>query len=447
MKTTGTMAAVAGGLLAGALAWTAAARPAAQVNCRVELDRGILPAGSAQRAVVKVTLEAPPPPEKSARPPVNLALVIDRSGSMGGEKIQRAKEAAVEALRRLAPDDIISVVVYDHEVETVVPAQRAANAEWIEGRIRAIQSRGNTALFAGVSQGASEVRKHLEGRFVHRVILLSDGLANVGPADPGDLGRLGAALVKEHISVSTVGVGTDYNEDLMTKLSQNSDGNAYFVENSRDLPRIFAAELGDVLSIAARKVMLEIEFPEGTRPVRLVGRDGRIDGQRVEISLNQLYGGQAKFALVEVDLPAGRSKEQRTVASARCAYENVFNQCAETATGRCDVQFSESESEIAGSQNRAVQKDYIVNDLAETKNKAIELNDSGRNREAAQILRTRQQDLEKKATEFKMLDAVQDDLGRAGAAASKMEENDFRNVDRKAMRTDNYQIFNQQQRQ
>jgi len=88
------------------------------VECRVEIDRAVLPAGGTQRAVVKITLDAPPPPEKNMRPAVNLAIVLDRSGSMAGQKLERAKDAAIEALRHLGPMDMFSVVVYDHNVST-----------------------------------------------------------------------------------------------------------------------------------------------------------------------------------------------------------------------------------------------------------------------------------------------------------------------------------------
>ena len=236
----------------------AAAAKTEKVVCRVELDRGILPAGASQRAIVKVSLDAPTIRIKAERPPINLAIVLDRSGSMGSDqKLEKAKQAAIEALRRLSERDRFSLVIFDHEVETIVPPQSASNTEWIESRIREIRARGNTALFSGVSQGAAEVRKHLGDHYVHRILLLSDGQANVGPRQPEDLGRLGAALMKEHIAVTTIGVGTDYNEDLMTRLAQQSDGNTYFVESSADLPRIFAAELGDVLSVFAREVVLQ----------------------------------------------------------------------------------------------------------------------------------------------------------------------------------------------
>ncbi len=427
----------------------AAASRVEKVTCRVELDRGILPAGVSQRAVVKVSLDAPLLREKAERPPVNLAIVLDRSGSMsGGGKLEKAKEAAIAALRRLGERDLFSLVIFDHEVETLVPPQSAGNTEWIEARIHSIHARGNTALFGGVSQGAAEVRKHLEGRYVSRILLLSDGQANVGPSQPEDLGRLGAALMKEHIAVTTIGVGTDYNEDLMTKLAQNSDGNTYFVESSSDLPRIFAAELGDVLNVFAREVRLEIEFSDGVRPVRIIGRDGRLDNRKVEIRLNQLYGGQAKYALVEVEVSAGAPRDVRKLASARCSYENLVNRQAERAEAEANVRFSDSEPEVTGSVNVSVQKDMAYNILAEARDEAIQQADKGERVKAAATLRAAGAKVQAQASAYNIEDAaLNKDAEGAAQAAAAIETRGLDNMSRKAMRTDSYQMRNQQQKQ
>ena len=418
----------------------------ADVQCLVEVDQGVLLAGQTQRAVVKVTLNAMPSSveaEKAERPPVNLSVVLDRSGSMTGEKLQKAKEAAIEALRRLEPRDIFSLVIYDHEVETLIPAQSARNLESIEPRIQNISARGNTALFGGVSQGAAEIRKNPESGYVHRIILLSDGLANVGPSTPEDLGRLGVAFLKEGISVSTVGVGVDYNEDLMTRLSQRSDGNTYFVESSRDLPHIFSAELGDVLNVAAKEVLVVIECPEGVRPVGIIGREGQIKGQRAELSLNQLYGGQQKYALLEVEVAPAKANENREIAVAKLSYADALTQKQMSALGRANVRFSKDQREVQQSANVSVQRDYHLNLNAIAQDKAISFADEGQKQQAATELKKSGKKLKEAGTQNK-----DEELIRKGKEmeekAAQIESEGMSKRERKTLRTESYQERNQQ---
>jgi Ca-activated chloride channel family protein len=424
---------------------TGCAEPSSEVvHLRVDLDRTVLPADQPGRAIIKISLDGLRLPPAESRPPVNLSLVIDRSGSMEGEKLARAREAALEALNRLAPDDVLSVVVYDDHVQTIVPAQRVGNGRSIANAIRSIRSGGSTALFAGVTQGASEVRKNIEDRrYIHRVILLSDGLANVGPQSPEELGSLGSALVKEGISVTTVGLGLGFNEDLMTRLAQRSDGNTYFVESSDDLPRIFAGELGDVLNVIARRVVVEVEFPEGVRPINFVGREGVIRGRKAEVTLNQLYGGQEKFALIEVEVPATRAGAELDIASATLSYENALTQKAAVAKARGKVSFSRDETTVVRSANLKVQNDYAANVLADTKDQAVELVDANRNQDAAKALRT-------KAAELKVMAATYNNAPMAALAesqeteAKKLERAGLSNAERKDYRAKSVQTKNQQ---
>ena len=258
-----------------------------EVKLKVELDRKVLPAGKAERAVLKISLDPEQVVrEEAKRPPVNLAIVLDRSGSMGGEKIVQAKEAAIQAIRRMGAKDRISIVAYSNHAETIASAQSAKNAEKLVALVRQLQAGGGTALYAGVNQGAAEIRKNLDGEYFNRIILLSDGLANQGPSSPADLIRLGRALVKEDISVSTVGLGAGYNEDLMAGLAKEGQGNLYFAETSKELPGIFDAEIGDALNVVARHATLRIELENGVRPIRLIGREGAILKNHVEIEIN-----------------------------------------------------------------------------------------------------------------------------------------------------------------
>ncbi len=414
------------------------------VRLRVDVDRTVLPADTTERAIVKIGLDCVRLPRRELRPPVNLAIVIDRSGSMAGDRIAKAKEAALEGVRRLAPDDIAALVVYDTNVQTLVTAQRVGNGRHLEQAIRGIEVGGNTALHGGVTRGAAEVRRNMEDRrFVNRVILLSDGLANVGPSSPEELGRLGASLMKEGISVTTIGLGLGFNEDLMTRLAQRSDGNTYFVENSGDLPRIFAAELGDVLNVVARRVVIEIDFPAGVRPLNFVGRDGTIRGQRAELTLNQLYGGQEKFALVEVEVSPARSGVEIEIASARVSYEDALNQRAATLTAKRNVQFSASRAAVVGSADHKVQADYAVNALAVAKDEAVVLADAGKRGEAAKKIRQR-------ADEFRAMGsvygntAVEKAAAPAAAAADRVEQDGIGNAERKLFRAESAATRSQQ---
>ncbi|MBK9989280.1 MAG: VWA domain-containing protein [Verrucomicrobia bacterium] len=432
--------------LSGVLSLTScSARPTDDVvQLRIDLDRTVLPAGATGKAVVKVCFDGLRLPRPEARPPVNLSIVIDRSGSMEGEKLARAREAALEALGRLAPDDVLSVVVYDTEVQTLVPAQCVGDGRSIASAIRGIRAGGSTALFGGVSQGASEVRKHIEDRrYIHRVILLSDGLANVGPQSPEELGRLGTALVKEGISVTTVGLGLGFNEDLMTRLAQRSDGNTYFVESSDDLPRIFAGELGDVLNVIARRVVIEVEFPEGVRPLNFVGREGVIRGRKAELTLNQLYGGQEKFALIEVEVPSCKAGSELEIATAKLSYENALTQKTTVVRTQRKVSFSESRETVVSSADQKVQNDYAANVIAETKDKAVELVDANRRGDAAKELRAKAAELKATASTYNNAPmaalAIQQE-----AEADKLERHGLSNAARKTYRAENAQTKSQQ---
>jgi len=309
--------------------------------------------------------------------------------------------------------------------------------------LRQINASGNTALFGGVSQGAAELRKNLQNDFIHRIILLSDGLANVGPSTPEDLGRLGAALIKENISVTTVGVGIDYNEDLMARLSQKSDGNTYFVESSHDLPAIFAGELGDVLNVVAKNVKVIISLSENIEPVGIIGREGRIKGNRIELYMNQLYGDQEKYALVEVRLPASKPGTEMDIARADVHYESPFTLTRETATGFARARFSSNPEKVAGSTNIEVVREYQLNLNALAQEKAIELSDKGQKKEAVQALK-------KSADKLKQVGAAYSDETLLEAAevieekARRIEAEGMSKKSRKQLRTESFQMKNQQ---
>jgi Ca-activated chloride channel family protein len=449
MKRTFLLALAALGLCSGALLLSA--KPAAPaspsssepVNLRIELDRPVLPSDSRETVIVKVALDGVRPAKVVRRAPINLALVIDKSGSMSGDRIERAREAAQEAVRRLGADDIASLVVFDDRVRVLVPAGRVGDGSALSAAIEGITSGGTTNLHGGVSEGAEQLRRHIEESFTHRVLLLSDGQANVGPRTPEELGALGAALVRQGISVTTVGLGLDFNEDLMTRLARRSDGNTYFVEHSHDLARIFNEELGDVLSIVARRVVVEIDFPAGARPVRIVGRDGRVENNRAVVELNQLYGGQEKFALIEVELEPAKKGATREIARAQVRYENAADARIATQSARAEASFTAERVEVVKAANHAVQADYAANRLAETNDEVVALVDAGRRDEAAQRLRSFGDSMSSLARDYDNA-AVLAVAAPAPAAAAKVEAEGLSNAERKDYRAKAQQTYSQQ---
>lgn len=422
--------------------FTHAAPPA--VSLRIELDRSVFAADETEKAIVKVCLDGVRLPRPEARQPVNLSIVLDRSGSMSGDRIERAKEAAIEAVSRLAADDILSLVVYDNTATTLIPARRVGNGREIENIIRSIRVRGNTALYAGVNQGASELRKNIEDRrYVHRIILLSDGQANEGPSSPDELGRLGAALSREGIAVTTIGVGLGYNEDLMTRLALRSDGNTYFAESSGSLSRIFAAELGDVLNVVARRAVVYVDFPEGIRPLAVVGRTGTIKDNRAEITLGQIYGGQEKFALIEAEIAPTRSGVEREIARVRITCEDIAAQRTVELTALGRARFSSDRAAVIASANLQVQTDFAANRTAEVKEKAIELTDRGQKEEAAQLLRGN-------SVQMKQIGSTYSNRGVLEVSEDNIKDAEIIQMDkfsvdtRKKFRTDSANIVSQQ---
>ena len=420
--------------IAAALAAATAAAADPAVSVVVAPERKVLASDKPETAVVKVGLTGAALPA-GERPAVNLALVLDRSGSMQGDRIVRAREAAIAAVQRLDERDYVSVVVFDDRIDVLAGAQTAseANKAAIVEKLRTVEARGATAIFGGVSAGASEIRKNLARKLVNRIVLLSDGAANIGPSSPEELGLLGASLVKEGVSVSTLGVGLGYNENLMAALATRSDGNTYFIENGDDVPRIFDAELGDAFQVAARDVKLSIRFRDAF-PVELIGRDGRIEDGVVSVDFNQIYSRQEKYVLVRTEFPVGKDGETREFAA---------------ATG--SVAFSADAKKVAASADAKVLVQSVKTQNAIRTQRALELNAAGDYEAAGALLR-----MNNDAGVQVLRDYDASFVGDRSAAEELNEENDWNRSNasslggslgaerRKKFKTRSSQIENQQ---
>ena len=352
------------------------------IELTAELDRPVILADTEQTVYLRVGLRGCPSEILEQRAPVNVAIVIDKSGSMNsGGKIQAAKEAAILALHRLKSNDIVSVVLYDSDVEVLVPATKMTHRDRIIRKIRGIGAGGSTALYAGVQTGADEVRKFLSNERVNRVVLLSDGLANVGPDSVRALGKLGADLVDEGISVTTIGLGSGYNEDLMSKLAYKSDGGHYFCEEADELAGVFDQEFGRALSVVAQKVIIEITCPKDVKPVRLLGREGTIKGQKITLDMNHIYSDHEKYVLLEVQTPA-YEKDAMSVADVNIRYVDMKTKSEEKLDTRVAATMTRSRKVYDTKQNKVVYADVVEQIAIENNEKALALRDKGQVAEA-----------------------------------------------------------------
>jgi Ca-activated chloride channel family protein len=371
------------------------------VQLSAQLGTPVVLADAPARAFLKVGVTGTRPARGEQRTPANIAIVLDKSSSMGGRKIVEARRAAELAVQALGARDVVSVVTFDSVVDVVVPATEVIEKDAIVAAIRRINPSGSTALFGGVAIGAAQLRKVLDPNRVNRVILLSDGEANVGPSSPGELAQLGRSLAEEGISVTTIGLGLSYNEDLMTQLARASDGNHAFVKDAGDLARIFEYELGDVLSVVAQDVDLRIDLANGVLPVRVLGRDALIDGRTVRTSINQIYAEQEKFVLLEVDVTPTAAGRTRSLAEVAVNYADPMRGARGASTERVNLKASRSRAAVAEQTNEDVMvaaTELIATDAVQL---AMALRDQGKLGEAREVLEHNAQLLDEKAKKYR----------------------------------------------
>ncbi|MBW1871955.1 MAG: VWA domain-containing protein, partial [Deltaproteobacteria bacterium] len=327
-------------------------RPAAEIlapgeGVRLEplVAHPVLLAGEKQTTYLRINLTAFEM-DADDLPPANVAIVLDRSGSMAGEGFLQAKKAAVMAVNKLRADDLVSIVAYDSYAEVLVPATRARHSARIIDAIESCELGGSTALYAGVRLGENEVKKNLDKERVNRIVLLSDGHANSGPSSPDELAALGEALRSYGIGVTTIGLGLDYDSKLMARLALESGGNHFFAQNVGDLQKGFDLEFGIGLAAVVKDLSIQVEFHGGARPLKVLNAGMQIHGSTVTARIPQLYSGKQAGLLIEVELPAGTAGTRADLASVSLSYSNLKTHRIEKRAGRVAVSWSNSTADV-----------------------------------------------------------------------------------------------------
>lgn len=290
---------------------------------RVEgrLGHTALPSASGQETWLLVDVSAPEATDVESRAPVNVSIVLDRSGSMKGQRMTNALAAVRGMMSQLRDDDLVSIVAYDDDAELLLSPTpiRRVDAFSLGLALDRVQGRGHTCVSCGIEMGRAMLRRS-EGA-VQRLLLLSDGEANRGVVEPGLLSRLGDAARREGMSIATIGVDVDYDERTMLALSEASNGRHYFVDRPGELARVFEEERRSLVGSVADRVDVDVRLAEGVRLLEVVDRPHRQDGDVVQLSLGRVAAGEQKTVLmrVRIDAPQGA----RPIADVRLSYRDL----------------------------------------------------------------------------------------------------------------------------
>jgi Ca-activated chloride channel homolog len=389
-------------LLAGVVSLTPGAstasglRSSSPVELSTSLNQSVLAADQSQTVYVRVGLKGIRAPGRD-RAPVNIALVIDRSGSMEGARIRAAREAAKMAIDRLGPRDIVSVVSYDDRVTIEVPATRATNREAIKQKIDQLTARGSTAIWAGMQAGAEEVRKFKSSEMVNKILLLSDGLANQGPSQPADFVRLGRQLGRDGIIVSTIGLGTEYNEELMAGLAKSAEGTHKFVAEPADLKRFFDLEFDDAKNVVAQAINIYFDLSTGIGPGRILGREVENLGQRMHVRLTQIIADTEQSVIAAIDIPASIANGEKVLGYVTVTMTDSRGEAIELPGEAIRARFSASAVERTSSIDQTTMRDVMVHEARAMNDAALKLRDQGRADEARRKFEQNAREIDAKA--------------------------------------------------
>jgi hypothetical protein len=291
--------------------------------------RLIAPSGSFRHIHFHIQVAAQPVTAAQPRPPLTIGLVLDRSGSMHGQKIATARMAAISVLDRLREQDRVAAVIFDHQIDVLQEAA-PATAE-VKARLRAelssVQARGNTALHEGWLTGCRVIAPEaVTDDRLSRCFLLTDGLANVGLTNAEQIATEAAGVrANAGIGTSTFGIGQDYDESLLGPMAVAGGGQFHHLREATEIATTFLGELGELLAVAARNVCLELQGGPGIT-AELVSAYWLSSPVNAEpqwlISLGDLLAGEARDVVVRFGF-VGETQQMRQVLRARLRWTDA----------------------------------------------------------------------------------------------------------------------------
>ncbi|HKQ52189.1 MAG TPA: VWA domain-containing protein [Pyrinomonadaceae bacterium] len=339
-------------------------------------ERPKLVAGREQ--TVDVLIRVTPPAVDAGigrRPRLNLSLVLDRSGSMGGEKMVRAREATAYCIDQLLPSDRLSVVLFDNQIEVLIPSRLAENKALLKGLLTEVYARGSTALHEAWVRGGMQVSEHLTDGAVNRVVLITDGLANEGLTNVDQIVSQVRGLSERSVSTSTIGIGDDFNEDLLIPMASAGGGNSWHVKTADDMQRIFAVELEGLIAQVAHTVTLGLVPADGVR-LSDVLNDFEV-GETGRYKLPNLQAGSPVDVVARLRVPAREEGTRLRLLDLRLGYTPQEMKAAEVVKQAFEVEFASEQTVERSPVNHEVTKAVQLLMNARARAEAVRLMDTG----------------------------------------------------------------------
>jgi Mg-chelatase subunit ChlD len=280
--------------------------------------------GSSREAVLQVGFSTALANDRQQLRPINLALVIDKSGSMAdADKLSRVKEALLVLVSQLRERDILSIVVFDSEAEVLMPARPLADREAVKQLIRGIQPGSSTNIHAGLMLGYHEALKNYNRDATNRVVLLTDGIANQGVTDPAKIAQDSLSFNDRGIDLSTIGVGLDLNKDLLRQLAKSGRGLFHFVADAQDIKKVFIKEVQSLVSPVASEPNVEIDYDSGLELAQLYGYEPQLRQNAVTLKLDNMNSGLTQVVLLRFRLAHRTSDNSRLPVKVRFTYYDL----------------------------------------------------------------------------------------------------------------------------
>ncbi len=356
------------------------------------------------------------------RAPLDVALVVDRSGSMDGDKIENARRAAEGFVARLGLQDRVTLIQYDDSAQVLVPLTKldAAGRVRLRRMIRTLQPGGGTNLHAGLVLGRNQLARSEQRGRVNRIILLSDGHANEGVTDPSALADVARHSAQQGIRLSAMGIGQDYNEDLMESLAEHGRGRYHYVAKATDLETVLSNELASLKATVARKTELRIEPGcDGVEVVEVFGYESRREGRVVVIPMADLFAGDSRRILVSLRVPS-RGVGLRSVLRTSLSFEDVTTQKPSTIALALGAEWSNDPVAVQAAADRDMVASILEVQAATAMKQAAKAFERGDKAAARAVLESVESEVANKKRQYK-LDNVQVSGALMGVGSFKDE--------------------------